>query len=83
MRHPTVKLTGGEEREEKKVAKKVGFNMEEDVEDVKPKRDGMVSLSTLIWFKHHTHSSAEEPLLDWEQQGERGEMSSSGKSKGS
>lgn len=46
MRHPTVKLTGGEEREEKKVGKKVGFNMEEDVEDVKPKRDGMVSLST-------------------------------------
>ena len=64
MRHPTVKLTGGEEREEKKVGKKVGFNMEEDVEDVKPKRDGMVSLSTLIWFKHHTLSSAEEPLLD-------------------
>ena len=45
MRHPTVKLTGGEEREEKKVGKKVGFNMEEDAEDAKPKRDGMVSLS--------------------------------------
>ena len=60
MRHPTVNLTGGEE---KKVAKKVGFNMEEDAEDVKPKRDGMVSWSTLIWF-YHTLSSAEEPLLD-------------------
>ena len=46
MRHPTVKLTGGEEKEEKKVAKKVGFSMQEEEEDVKPKRDGMVSRSS-------------------------------------
>ena len=46
MRHPTVKLAGGEEKEEKKVAKKVGFSMQEEEEDVKPKRDGMVSRSS-------------------------------------
>ena len=56
-----MKLAGGEE--EKKVGKKVGFNMEEDAEDVKPKRDGMVSLSTLSW-SYHSLSSVEEPLLD-------------------
>ena len=44
MRHPTVKLTGGEEKEEKKVGKKVGFTMqEEDAEEARPRRDGMVS----------------------------------------
>jgi len=60
MRHPTVKLTGGEEREEKKVGKKVGFNMEEDVEDVKPKRDGM---KNPYWIENNKENEEKCPLL--------------------
>ena len=52
MRHPTVKLTGGEEKEDKKAAKKVGFSMQEEDEDVKPKRDGMVSGSSSTYMIH-------------------------------
>ena len=42
MRHPTVKLGGGEEKEEKKAtkSKRVGF---QEADDDKPERDGEVS----------------------------------------
>ena len=75
MRHPTVKLTGGEEKEEKKAAKKVGFSMQEEEEDVKPKRDGMVSGSSSTcmiyfhlqknpyWIENNEENAEKCPLL--------------------
>jgi len=60
MRHPTVKLTGGEEKEEKKAAKKVGFSMQEEEEDVKPKRDGM---KNPYWIENNEENAEKCPLL--------------------